>query len=109
MKKVSKLFQRVTSIAREDVAQAELRPEDRRDSERVSTYKDTVLFLPGGQRQNIIIHDASETGIRIGCSSGHSLPDYTHVVMYGLKYTCRVVWRDTFQAGLQYVSVADKD
>ena len=79
-------------------------PKDHRDTPRVNTYKDTTLYRPEGQRKRVIIRDMSETGLRIGYESAMSLPDYVEVSVMGDRYLCHVVWRDTFEAGLEYVA-----
>lgn len=80
----------------------ELAQRDKRDAPRVNTYKDTTLYMPEGGRKRVIIRDMSETGLRIGYESAMSLPDYVEVTVMGARYLCHVVWRDTFEAGLEY-------
>lgn len=90
------------TVSDEELIAPEVR--EKRYAERVNTYKDSTLFLSGDRRVKIIIHDMSETGLRIGCDSGHSLPDYVDVMVMGHRYNCRVVWRGTFEAGLEYLA-----
>ena len=90
--------------ARED-REVVVEPIDKRGAPRVNTYKDSTLYLTGNRKMRIVIHDMSETGLRIGCDSGISLPDYVDVMVMGQRYTCRVVWRRTFEAGLEYISL----
>lgn len=108
MKGNEKLASRIARIA--GLADAEASNEDnlensqgdKRDSLRVSTYKDSVIYYSVREKEKCVIKDLSETGARIGCQGAPSLPEFVKLKVHGELWDCRVIWRNGFEAGLEY-------
>ena len=73
---------------------------------RESSYKEAVLTTNTGIKYRGIVIDHSQTGVRIRFQSIEPLPDLVHLNISGLHYkgSARVVWRDTVDFGLEFVT-----
>ena len=104
MKGNDRLLARIARIAKleaEDIRNDDSH-RDKRDSARVSTYKDSVIYYSTREKEKCVIKDLSETGARIGCQGAPSLPEFVKLKVHGELWDCRVIWRDGFEAGLEY-------
>jgi hypothetical protein len=78
---------------------------ERRSSERVNIGRYLLKLAPGGGREpfTCFIWDLSETGARLKLSEYGPLPRQVTVMIGNVTKTARVVWRDGFDIGIEFL------
>jgi hypothetical protein len=100
------LASRVRKIAAEPVAEAahQAAPSDRRDP-RQRTFKPATITLASGERMDVVVKDASVSGVRIEFFRHVALTDKLMISEATLRIRSwtQVIWQTAGAAGLMFV------